>query len=596
VFNTLAGIPGHVAQRFPRPIFMRHCAESGFRDWSTAAFVDTIRRVSVALDSLGVRRGDRVALMSESRPEWVFSDLAILTTGAVTVPIYPTLSAMQAAYILSDAEARLAIVSDGTQLAKVQEIRHRVPSLELVVVIDSPSSGLPPGASILSFAELETRGRDLIAREPERDAQYEARIALVGAGDLATIIYTSGTTGDPKGVMLTHDNIVSNVKSVESLLVKSPEDVALSFLPLSHSFERTVVFSYLSDGVTVVFAQTMDTLGRDLPRTSPTLMTAVPRVFEKLHARIVDAVEQGSRVRRWVFHWAFRAGLARVRRAQAEGSSMAPGGFQDRLADRLVFSKIRARVGGRLRFLLSGSAPLSKPLAEFFAAAGIPILEGYGLTETAPILTGNPPDRNRLGTVGPAIRGVELRIAEDGEILARGPNIMQGYWKKPAATAEAIVDGWFHTGDVGAIGPDGYLTITDRKKDLLVTSGGKKIAPQPLEENRLVAEAIVVGDRRRFPAVLIAPSFAVLRERLKALGRPHDASREELVRRPDVAGLYQEIVNALNGELAQYEQLKRIGLLPTELTVEGGELSPSLKVKRQVVEARWKDVIDAMYA
>jgi long-chain acyl-CoA synthetase len=421
----------------------------------------------------------------------------------------------------------------------------------------------------------------------------------VAPEDIATIIYTSGTTGEPKGVMLTHDNIVSNVRGCHTVLAKGPDDVALSFLPLSHSFERTVIYSYLTDGVTVVFAETIDTLPRDLPAVAPTLLTAVPRVFEKLHARIVDTVSQSSALRRWLFQWAFGVGLERVRRAQAEGGSLEPSGWQDRLADMLVFAKIRARVGGRLRLLVSGSAPLPKPIAEFFGAAGLWISEGYGLTETAPVLTANPPERPRFGTVGPPIHGVELRIAEDGEILARGPNIMRGYWNKPAETAEAIVDGWFRTGDIGTLSADGYLTITDRKKDLLVTSGGKKVAPSPIEArlkaNGLVAEAVVVGDRRRFPAVLIAPNFTVLSERLASLGRP-DGAREELARRPDVVGLYEELVTALNRDLAQFEQLKRVALLPTEFTIAGGELTPTLKVKRKVVEARWKDAIDAMYA
>jgi long-chain acyl-CoA synthetase len=309
-------------------------------------------------------------------------------------------------------------------------------------------------------------------------------------------------------------------------------------------------------------------------------------------------VEQGSAIRRWLFTRAVETGLARVRRAQAEGGSLAPSGWRDRLGDTLVFRKVRTRVGGRLRLLVSGSAPLSMPIAEFFAASGLPILEGYGLTETAPVLTANPLERPRFGTVGPAITGVELRIAEDGEILARGPNVMRGYWNKPAETAEVLVDGWLHTGDIGRLDAAGYLTITDRKKDLLVTSGGKKVAPQPIEArlkaNGLVAEAIVVGDRRRFPAVLIVPNFRVLADRLKALGRA-EAPREELVRRADVIGLYEEIVTALNRELAQFEQLKRVALLPAEFTIESGELTPTLKVRRKVVEARWKDAIDALY-
>jgi long-chain acyl-CoA synthetase len=607
VFTTLADIPRHVAEQFSRPLFIRRCGANGFDDWSTDRFLETIRNVSLGLDALGVRPGDRVAIMAESRPEWVVADLAILTAAAITVPVYPTLSAPQAAFILADSGARGVVVSDATQAAKVQEIRHKTPALEFVIVID-PRGGqsgdgkaagpLAAGASILTFDDVAMRGHHALERDPTLPARHASKIGAVAPEDVATIIYTSGTTGEPKGVMLTHDNIVANVHGCQPVLAKGPEDVALSFLPLSHSFERTVVYSYLTDGVTIVFAESIDTLPRDLPATAPTLLTAVPRVFEKLHARIHETVARSSALRRWLFEWGVGVGLARVRRAQAHGAPMTPSGWQDRLADILVFAKIRARVGGRLRLLVSGSAPLPVPIAEFFAAAGLWIAEGYGLTETAPVLTANLPDRPRFGTVGPPILGVELRIADDGEILARGPNIMRGYWNRPVETAEAIVGGWFHTGDIGTLSADGYLTITDRKKDLLVTSGGKKVAPQPIEArlktNALVAEAIVIGDRRRFPAVLIAPNFTVLSERLAALGRP-DGPRDELARRPDVVGLYEELVTALNRDLAQFEQLKRVALLPTEFTIAGGELTPTLKVRRKVVESRWKEAIDALY-
>ena len=598
MFTTLADIPRHVAEQFSRPAFIRRCRAGGFDSWSTEEFVDQIRNLSLGLDGMGMHPGDRVAIMSESRPEWVIADLAILTAGAVTVPVYPTLAATQAAYILADSGARVAIVSDAAQLAKLREIRHLTPALEAIVVIDLPAAGGKAGASVLTLADLMARGHASLERDPTLPSRHATKIATVAPADLATIIYTSGTTGEPKGVMLTHDNIVANVHGCHTVLKKGPDDVALTFLPLSHSFERTVIYSYLTDGVTIVFAENMDSVARDLPATAPTMLTAVPRVFEKLHARITDTVAQSSAIRRKMFARAFEIGLARVRRAQAGEGSLAPSGWQDHVGDALVFRKIRARVGGRLRLLVSGSAPLSPSIAEFFAAAGLPILEGYGLTETAPVLTANPLERPKFGTVGTAIAGVELRIAEDGEILARGPNVMRGYWNKPDETAAVLVDGWFHTGDIGRLDADGYLTITDRKKDLLVTSGGKKVAPQPIEArlkaNGLVAEAMVVGDRRRFPAVLIVPNFSVLGVRLKGLGRD-DAPREELVRRGDVVGLYEEIVEALNRDLAQFEQLKRVALLPAEFTIESGELTPTLKVRRSVVEARWKDAIDALY-
>jgi long-chain acyl-CoA synthetase len=603
--RTLAEIPPSLLQRFPRPALVRRCHANGIEDWSTQHFVDQVRHVSLGLDALGVKAGDRVALISESRPEWLISDLGILSGAFVTVPIYPTLAAAQACYILNDSEARVAIVSDRVQLEKLQSIRHLAPHLAFVVVIDggtpspAPASAADAAGSVLTLAELVARGRAVEEREPGAIARHVERAASIQPSDLATIIYTSGTTGEPKGVMLTHHNIVSNVLASHAMLVKGPQDVAFSFLPLSHAFERTVSYCYLDDGVVVTFAESMDTVARDLPRVQPTLMTGVPRVFEKLHARIMETASSAAAPRRMIFTWALGAGLLRVQREQKNGGREVQATWQDRLANKLVFSKIRERVGGRLRVIVSGSAPLPVHVAEFFGAVGLPIMEGYGLTETSPVLTVNPRDAIRNGTVGVALPGIELRIADDGEILARGPNLMKGYWKKPEATAEVIdADGWFHTGDIGQL-TDGYLSITDRKKDLIVTSGGKKLAPQPIEirlkQNPLVAEAIVIGDRRRYPAVVFVPDFKVLEKRLAALGRPL-ASREDLVSRTDVLGLYQEVVDALNRDLAQYEQLKRIALIPAEFSVMGGELTPSLKVRRAVVEQRWGHVIERMYA
>jgi long-chain acyl-CoA synthetase len=627
--RTLADIAPSLLQRFARPALVRRCHAHGIEDWSTQDFVDQVRHVSLGLDALGMKRGDRVALMAESRPEWLIADLGILSGAFVTVPIYPTLAAGQACYILNDSEARVAIVSDRVQLEKLQSIRHLASHLAFIVVIDAgaPATSSAAGAanatsaaagsgsnadaagasgsstssssgSVLTLAELVARGRGVEEREPGALARHAERAASIQPADLATIIYTSGTTGEPKGVMLTHHNVVSNVLASHAMLEKGPQDVAFSFLPLSHAFERTVSYCYLDDGVVVTFAESIDTVPRDLPRVQPTLMTGVPRVFEKLHARIMEAASNSPAPRRWIFTWALGVGLLRVQREQNNGGRAVDANWQDRLADKLVFSKIRERVGGRLRVIVSGSAPLPVHVAEFFGAVGLPIMEGYGLTETSPVLSVNPRDAIRNGTVGVALPGVELRIADDGEILARGPNLMKGYWKKPEATAEVIDgDGWFHTGDIGQL-TDGYVSITDRKKDLIVTSGGKKLAPQPIEirlkQNPLVAEAIVIGDRRRYPAVVFVPDFKVLEKRLAALGRPL-ASREDLVSRADVLGLYQEVVDALNRDLAQYEQLKRIALIPAEFSVMGGELTPSLKVRRAVVEQRWGAVIEKIY-
>ena len=604
---TLADLPGLIAARGPREAMVRRCRADGFADWSSQALLEAIREAAAALLDSGLAPGERLAIVSESRPEWLIVDLAAQTIGVVTVPVYPTLAAPQVHYILADAGCRVAVVSDRVQAQKIQEVRHQLPALELVVVIDpgTPAPGarsqggtIGLGASAIGLDALLARGRARLAADAALPAALEARRAAVTEGALATLIYTSGTTGEPKGVMLTHRNIVSNVEAVIPIFALTPADTALTFLPLSHSFERTVVYAYLWSGLTIVFAESLETVARDLRATRPTLMTVVPRVCEKLQARVLATVAEASGLRRWLFHDALARGVERVRRAGGGPAALVPAGWRDALGDRLVFSKVRERLGGRLRLIVTGSAPLQRETGEFFLAAGLPLYEGYGLTETAPALAVNYPGRARLGTVGPALPNVELRIAEDGEILARGPNVMQGYWNRPEDTAAVLKDGWFHTGDIGEI-EDGFLRITDRKKDLLVTSGGKKVAPQPIEarlkQHPLVAEAVVVGDRRRFPAALIVPAFEVLTERLRALGLPA-GEREALVQRDDVVGLYREVVEALNRDLAQFEQVKQIALLPTEFTIAGGELTPTLKVRRRVVETRWREAIERLYA
>ena len=594
--RTIADLPFHFMGRFPKPLLIGRCRGNTIEGMSSKEVFERVRELALGFASLGVAAGDKVAIVSESRPEWVMSDLAALSLGAVTVPIYPTLSGAQARYILDDSGARLAIVSTRLQLEKIQEVRHQLPALEAVAVMDEATAAK---ASVLGLEEIARRGHARMNGEWGTAKNYRDDARKIQPGDLATIIYTSGTTGEPKGVMLTHANLLSNLIAAAEVLDVGVDDVALSFLPLSHAFERLASYLFLYTGVTMIFAESFDTIGRDVAQVRPTVMTGVPRVYEKIQARILEKGGAAPGLKGTLFKWALKNGLAGAH-ARLQGKSPGPlTGLQWTLADRLVFSKVREGTGGRLRFVVSGSAPLPASVAEFFMAIGLPIIEGYGLTETAPVLTVNPLDAPRAGAVGKAVRDVEIRIADDGEILARGANVMKGYYNKPDATADVLKDGWFHTGDIGTIDGDGYLRITDRKKDLLVTSGGKKIAPQPIEailkRSPLISEAVVLGDRQRYAAALIIPDFAALEKRLKDLGRP-PAEREQLVEREDVVALYQEIVDGLNRELSQYERIKKIAVLPREFSIESGELTPTLKVKRKVVEEKYRDAIQQLYA
>jgi long-chain acyl-CoA synthetase len=604
--RTIADLPFHLMGRFAKPMLIGRCRGTEVIGLSSKEVFERVRDLSLGFSALGMGSGDRVALVSESRPEWVLADLGVLAGGGVTVPIYPTLSAGQVRYILEDSGARIAIVSSKLQLDKLQEVRHQLPSLEALVVMDAAAAAASP--SVLTLDAVAERGHTRMTGAWGAGKEFRDGARGVATGQLATIIYTSGTTGEPKGVMLTHGNLVANLYAGAKALEVHQEDVALSFLPLSHAFERMVAYVYLLCGVTVVFAESFETIGRDIAAVKPTIMTGVPRVYEKLHARIMEKGQSGSSVKNALFRWAIGVGTARAR-AILRGKQPGPlTSLQASVADRLVFSKIRDGLGGRIRYLVSGSAPLSVSIAEFFYGVGLRVIEGYGLTETAPILTVNPPEAPRAGTVGKAVEGVELRIAADGEILARGPNVMSGYYRKSEATADVIKDGWFHTGDIGTIDANGYLAITDRKKDLLVTSGGKKIAPQPIEavlkRSPLVSEAVVLGDRRKYATALMVPDFKALERRLQDLGRPAPSgvdsgaaarTRAELLARPDVVALYQEIVDALNRDLSQFERIKRIALLPAEFSIETGELTPTLKVKRKVVEERWRAEIEKLY-
>lgn len=595
--TTLADLPFHVRDQFSKSQHIRQCQADGFDDVSSRELFERIRELSLGFNQFGLNQGDRVALVADSCPEWTITDLAILTAGAVTVPIYPTLAAGQMKGILADCAARLVIVSDETQAEKLRSVRSELPNLEAMVVIEQEAKCFKNENEHL-LASVAKGGRDRLVSEDGLEKRFRDTAQSISPDAIATIIYTSGTTGEPKGVMLTHQNLLSNLHAVSQVIPISSDDTALSFLPLSHSLERMVLYKYLYSGVTVAFAESLETIKRDLLAVRPTVMSGVPRVYEKVHARVLESVSQASSIRQLLFRWALQVGRLRSNASLSGKSIPLHVRFQHFFADRLVFSKIRSVTGGRLREIISGGAPLGDETAEFFFAIGLPITEGYGLTETAPVLTVNPKGRWKIGTVGVAIPGVTLRIADDGEVLARGPNIMAGYFNMQEATQAVLRDGWFYTGDIGTLDEDGYLTITDRKKDILVTASGKNVAPGPIESllkrDPMITEAVLIGDRRRFITALIVPNLPVIQQRMvngEALASP----LEELLVREDVRALFQSVVDEVNGQLSQFEQVKRFALLPTEFTIASGELTPTMKVRRRMIENRWKIAIEELY-
>jgi long-chain acyl-CoA synthetase len=553
-----------------------------------------VENLALGLREMGIGRGDKVAILSENRYEWPIADLAILGLGAVTVPIYPTLTADQCGFILLHSEARAAIVSTPAQLAKLRSVAGRLPLLRAFVPMDPAT---PLGSGDLPFERVMARGAELSARET---GSLERMAAALVPGDVATIIYTTGTTGEPKGAMLTHANIVSNVDACLRLVTLGPTDLSLSFLPLCHIFERMGgLYAMLRAGATIAYAESMDTVGQNALEVRPTVLIGVPRFYEKVYARVMENALAKPGLKKSLFLWGTKQGAA-VARARFEGRKppllLA---LQARLADRIVGGTIRARMGGRLRFCISGSAPLSPQIMEFFFAIGIAVIEGYGLTETSPVICLNRPGHERPGSVGPPIPGVEVRIGAEGEILTRGPHVMAGYLKNEAATREALRDGWFHTGDIGRLEADGTLTITDRLKDLLITAGGKKVAPQPLEAklktSKWISEAVLLGDRRPYVACLIVPNFAALEAEAAVRGLSV-SSREDLTRLPEVRALFAAEIERLNADLAQFEKVKRFDLLPRELSQDAGELTPTLKVKRRVIAQKFSDTIERLYA
>jgi long-chain acyl-CoA synthetase len=549
---------------------------------STRELYRNVSGVARAMACWGIGKGDRVAILSENRPEWATADFACQMLGAVSVPIYSTLTGDQAAFILEDAGVRVIFVSSEQQLRKIQSIREQT-KLERVVVMDA-----------VETAHAFHMGRLMHEAGFERDPELDACARRIAPDDLATIIYTSGTTGVSKGVMLTHRNLVSNIEYSLKGFDLSGEQISVSFLPLSHVTARHVDFAMLYHGVILAYCPFIDQLPGALMEVQPTMFVAVPRVYEKIHAQA--DLKAHDFPKNWIYRWALSVG--RAHRAETLAGKVSTS-FAWKMADQLVFSKIRAGMGGRVQCFISGGAPLGRELAEWYAQIGIRIHEGYGLTETSPVIAVNTPAAHKLGTVGKPLGNIEVHIADDGEILVRGPSVFKGYWKRPQETVNAFMDSWFKTGDIGNLDEEGYLSVTDRKKDLIKTSGGKFIAPQPIENslkhNALIAEAVVLGDRRKFPAVLISPYFPLLEDWARN-NQISFGSRQELAANPKVQALYDGIVGDVNQNLARFEKLKRVLLIGEEFSAADGTLTHTMKVRRRAIEERYRHLIDDMYA
>jgi long-chain acyl-CoA synthetase len=576
----------HQAAAYPKSDALAGKVDGVWKKYSTDDFIGMSRRLAHGFLAAGLNPGDKVAMISANRPEWNFADIGMQQAGIINVPIYTTLSESEIHFILSDCGAKMVLAGDEQLFRKVEAVRSRVPSLIGVYTFDKV-----PGAS--SWEELLQAGD----RSPDH-ARLQAIREGISPSSCATILYTSGTTGTPKGVMLSHDNIVSNVLAVEHLPPVDHRDTALSFLPLCHSYERVLTYLYQYLGVSVYYAESMEKIADNLREIHPQVFSAVPRLLEKVYDRIVEKGKELTGIKRKLFFWSLDLGL----RYELEGRNGWWYETQLKIARRLVFAKWREALGGNTRVIVSGGAALQPRLARVFWAAGIPVLEGYGLTETSPIISVNnfEPNGTSFSTVGPVIKGVEVRIAADGEILCKGPNVMLGYYNRPDLTAEVIdADGWFHTGDIGTFVDNRFLKITDRKKEIFKTSGGKYIAPQAIEnkfkESSFIEQLMVVGENRKFPGAVIVPSFAHLRKWCAEEGIDYSTDAE-MISNPAVVSRIAAEVEALNRSFSQFEQIKRFELVGKEWTIDGGELTATLKLRRKILTERYQALIEKIYA
>ncbi|MDD5609439.1 MAG: long-chain fatty acid--CoA ligase [Ignavibacterium sp.] len=546
------------------------------------------------LASLGIKKDDKVAIISENRPEWVYSDMAILSLGAVDVPLYPSLTAESVEFILNNSESKIIIVSTKFQLNKVMKVRDKCKTLKFIILLNEKDYD-SNNKDLINFSKVQESGR---AFQKQHPSLLKDNVTSIKPSDICTIIYTSGTTGEPKGVVLTHHNILSNVEAALQSFPISNKDVFLSFLPLCHIFERMAgYYTAFSAKCTVCYAESIETVAQNLIEVKPTIMTTVPRLFERIHSKIIKNVESQSEKKQKIFFWAMEAGK-KYREAEKDKKIPLTLKLQFKLADKLVYKTLQEKTGGNLRFFISGGAALPRALGEFFEAIGIKILEGYGLTESSPVIAANRYDDYKFGSVGKPFPGVEVKIASDGEILARGPNIMQGYYKNKKDTEATVKDGWLYTGDIGVFDADGFLIITDRKKHLFKTSTGKYIAPTPIESlflaSKYIDQFVLIGDRRMFLTALIVPDFEAVKEYADAHKIPYEKV-EDLVRDEEIYKMLDKEMDQFQKKLANYERVRKFILLDKPFTIESGEITPSLKIKRKYVEERYQDLIEQMY-
>jgi len=588
--DTISQLFLNTVKSYPKDDLVLYKKDGAYVPMSTQQVSDWVRLFALGLRSLGAATGDKLIILAENSPFWVMTDVSNLCIGGITVPIYISLMPEQIKYIIDNSDAKIVVCSSPELWEKVRVIKDELTKVNHFITFQAEA---PPGAK--TVAAVQAQGKELDADQP---GLFEQLAGEVKPSDIASIIYTSGTTGIPKGVMLTHDNFISNVKAVDEVIPFSPEDTALSFLPLSHVLERMVSFVYLYEGISIGYAESIETLGVNLNEIKPTIMVAVPRIFEKIYAAVIDNVLTSSPLKRKIFFWAAELGKVYGRK-KLQGESI-PGAlsFKHKLAHKLVFSKIIAKTGGNVRFFVSGGAALSKDIAEFFYAMGLVVLEGYGLTETSPVISANTFDHLKFGSVGQAVPGVEVKIAEDGEILTRGPHVMQGYYKMEAETAEALQEGWSYTGDIGYLDEQGFLVITDRKKDIIVTAGGKNVAPQAIENvlkiHPFIEGAVVIGDKRKFISALIVPNF----DKLSKYAKSKDISfvdNADLISKTEIVQYFEQEIDKATPDLASYEKVKKVVLLDRDFELEKGEVTPSLKIKRNIVEDKYRERIDSLY-